>query len=614
MLVCGLLADHLDFGWFAENRSVQIIWYLVAYLPVAWPVARQAVHEMIHGDIFSEFALMTVASVGAFAIGEFPEGVAVMLFYTVGETLQDKAVARARRDISDLVGERNPMVTVIRGGVASRVSPSSVLPGEIIEVKPGERVQLDGTLMTTSAVFDTAALTGESVPRTVEPGAEVQSGMIPTASAVRLVVTHRWEDSALSRIMKMVSEASARKAHTELFIRKFARIYTPTVVLLAALIVAVPFVISLFDSSFSFIFREWFYRALVFLVISCPCALVISVPLSYFAGIGKASRLGILFKGGNYIDAMAKVDAVAFDKTGTLTSGKFSVNAVECVSGTEEGMMTDMLSLESHSSHPLAAALCSYARGRGLKENEAVDVKEKPGHGLMGSVNGRNVACGNASLFSSLGISVPEASGDTASTLIHCAVDGKYVGSVSLSDSLKPDAVDAVDQLRSLGISDIVMLSGDKGRVVENIAGRLGIDHYYGDLLPGDKAAKVRDMETAGGHTVAFVGDGMNDAPVLALADVGVAMGALGSDVAIESADVVIQTDAPSKVATAVRVSRATRRIVLQNIIGAIAIKIIIMVLGAMGYASLWAAVFADVGVALLCVLNAMRIFFKRKL
>ena len=579
LLVIGLIGKYLGISWFAESW-IEAIWFLVAFLPVGLPVMREAWEAALQKDFFSEFSLMAIASIGAFCIGEYPEAVAVMLFYTVGERLQLRAVNKASKNISDLLDVRPERTDVWRTGRYMNVFPKDVKVGERIEVKPGGRVPLDGVLLEAEAQFDTSALTGESMPRSIREGEEVLAGMIVQGQAVRIQVNRPYEQSALARILALVKDASERKAPAELFIRRFARIYTPIVILLSFLIVSVPALVGMVTPSFQYVFSDWLYRGLVFLVISCPCALVISVPLGYFGGIGAASRAGILFKGGNYLDAITRVNTVAFDKTGTLTTGRFEVTTVESTEIPVSDLLSILLSVERKSTHPVAQAV----------------------------VNGRQVLVGNIRLLAERDIPVPKELSDSVSTVVVCAIDGKYAGHLLLSDTLKKDAVDAIRRLKDLDVKDICLLSGDKQEIVNQFAERLGVDKAYGNLLPEDKAAYIERLTAEPDKSVAFVGDGMNDAPVLALSDVGIAMGGLGSDAAIESADVVIQTDQPSKVAEAISIGRATRNIVRQNIVGSIGVKVIVLVAGAFGFATLWEAVFADVGVSLLAVLNSIRI------
>lgn len=607
LLVIGLIGKYLGISWFAESW-IEAIWFLVAFLPVGLPVMREAWEAALQKDFFSEFSLMAIASIGAFCIGEYPEAVAVMLFYTVGERLQLRAVNKASKNISDLLDVRPERTDVWRTGRYMNVSPKDVKVGERIEVKPGGRVPLDGVLLEAEAQFDTSALTGESMPRSIREGEEVLAGMIVQGQAVRIQVNRPYEQSALARILALVKDASERKAPAELFIRRFARIYTPIVILLSFLIVPVPALVGMVTPSFQYVFSDWLYRGLVFLVISCPCALVISVPLGYFGGIGAASRAGILFKGGNYLDAITRVNTVAFDKTGTLTTGRFEVTTVESTGIPVSDLLSVLLSVERKSTHPVAQAVVRYAEKQDSVPMEITDMRELAGHGVEAIVNGRQVLVGNIRLLAERDIPVPKELSDSVSTVVVCAIDGKYAGHLLLSDTLKKDAVDAIRRLKDLDVKDICLLSGDKQEIVNQFAERLGVDKAYGNLLPEDKAAYIERLTAEPDKSVAFVGDGMNDAPVLALSDVGIAMGGLGSDAAIESADVVIQTDQPSKVAEAISIGRATRNIVRQNIVGSIGVKVIVLVAGAFGFATLWEAVFADVGVSLLAVLNSIRI------
>lgn len=611
MLVTGIILDNADPAWWTAGSPAALAWYVVAFLPVGTPVIGEAFDEMRHGDVFNEFSLMTIACIGAFCIGEYSEAVGVMLFYSIGERLQDGAVDRATRDIAGLAGINDGKATVIRDGKAVITDPKTVIPGEIIEVAPGGRVPLDGVLLDSDAAFNTAALTGESAPRDICAGDEVSAGMISAGSRVRIRVTRPFCDSSLARILAMVHDASLRKAPAEQFIRRFARIYTPVVIGLAAALVTVPWIVSLCDTSFSFSLHEWIYRALVFLVISCPCALVISIPLGYYAGIGAASRVGILFKGGNFLDAITRVDTVAFDKTGTMTTGRFHVREIDAADGVDSMKLLALTAaVESGSTHPVAVAVAEYAGARDVSVMTATGMHEYPGLGAEATVDGRRVIAGNLRLLAKNGIAYPQRLDNVAHTLVACAVDGQYVGAIFLCDTLKTDAVQAVSELRSLGIDEISILSGDKPEITAETGCRLGIDIACGGMMPADKAQWIERRDASGGHHTAFVGDGFNDAPVLAASTVGIAMGAAGSDAAVESADVVIRNDRPSSVATAIKIGRYTRMIVMQNIIGAIGIKILVLTLGALGFASLWAAVFADVGVALLAVANSMRIMF----
>lgn len=611
LLVGGVILRYLQLP-FWMIPGVEVLWFLLAFLPVGFPVMVEVWKSIRQKDIFNEFSLMLLATIGAFCIGEYPEGVAVMLFYSVGERVQHRAVDRARRNIRRLLDVRPEKALVLRQGKELSVFPGEVEVGEMIMVKPGERISLDGLLQEEYALFDTSALTGESLPRTINRGEEVLAGMIVSGQAIRLKVTKPYEQSALARILALVQDASERKAPAELFIRRFARIYTPVVFLLALSIMLLPALVAAFHPGFDYFFKDWAYRGLVFLVISCPCALVISVPLGYFGGIGAASRKGILFKGGNYLDAITHVNTVVFDKTGTLTTGHFQVFSMEADTVSSQRLLSILLTLEEKSTHPVAQAVTRYALQEGAGRIGVTHLQEYPGYGLEGVIEGKNVLVGNIRLLTDRGITVPAGISERVATVVVCAIAGKYAGHLLLSDTLKADAVEAIGRLKQLHIDNIQLLSGDKKEIVAIFAKTLGIRHARGGLLPEDKAAYLEKLNAEAGVSAAFVGDGMNDAPVLALSDVGIAMGGLGADAAIESADVVIQTDQPSKVATAISIGRATRRIVKQNIAGAIGVKSLILIAGACGFVTLWAAVFADVGVALLAVLNSVRILSKK--
>ena len=595
MLVIGLLFPYFGLD-FVEKPQFLLAWYLLAFAFVGLPVMKEAWETALKGDVFSEFMLMTIACIGAFAIGEYPEGVAVMLLYCIGEALQDRAVDRARDNIQELIAFRPTVAKVVVQGKIIEKSPEEVQVGDILEVKAGDRVPLDGKLVSASAAFNTAALTGESLPRTFETGGEVLAGMIAVDAVSHLEVVRPASESAVSRILNMVESAAERKAPTELFIRRFARIYTPIVIGLALLTVVCPYLYSIFDSQYSYIFTDWFRRALVFLVISCPCALVISVPLSYFAGIGLASKHGILFKGSNYLDAITEVDVVAFDKTGTLTTGEF---AVQSVVGLDQEALQTVAAMEKSSNHPIAQAILRYC-----PTEESISSQDMAGYGLKND----EWLVGNLKLLDREQVSYADALRSIPETVVAVARKGKYMGHIILADTIKEDAKKAISDLPVRA----EMLSGDRQELVTKVAADLGISHAYGDLLPDGKVLHLQNVKKAG-ERVAFVGDGINDAPVLALSDVGIAMGGLGSDMAIETADVIIQTDQPSKVACAMRIGRYTRRIVHQNIALALGVKAVVMLLGLLGFANLWMAVFADSGVALLAVLNAARIFFKKQ-
>ena len=608
LLISGIIMNALELPFFREGYF-SLIWYVVAYLPVGLPVMKEAWESIKDKDYFSEFTLMFVATLGAFYIGEYPEGVAVMLFYSVGELFQEKAVDKANRNIGALLDVRPDEAAVVRDERVVIENPQNVKVGETIEIKTGGRVPLDGMMLNEVAAFNTAALTGESVPRSIRMGEEVLAGMIVTDKVIRIKVIRPFDKSALARILELVQNASERKAPAELFIRKFARVYTPIVIGLAVLIVLLPFIYSLITPQFLFTFNDWLYRALVFLVISCPCALVVSIPLGYFGGIGAASRLGILFKGGNYLDAVTKINTVVFDKTGTLTKGTFEVQSCNCESGvSEEELIRMIASVESSSTHPIAKAVVNYAGRRDIELSSVTDSKEYAGLGLEAAVNGIQVLAGNGRLLSKFQIEYPPELLSITDTIVICAIGNKYAGYLLLSDSLKEDAKIAIQNLKALGIQNIQILSGDKQSIVSNFAEKLGISEAYGDLLPDGKVKHLEELRQHTENQVAFVGDGMNDAPVLALSNVGIAMGGLGSDAAIETADVVIQTDQPSKVAEAIKVGKLTRRIVWQNISLAFGVKLLVLILGAGGLATLWEAVFADVGVALIAIMNAVRI------
>jgi Cd2+/Zn2+-exporting ATPase len=601
LLIAGIALDYYKVGFF--TGYVRLAWYGLAFVLVGWNVVKAAVLSIPSGNIFNEFLLMSIATIGAFAIGEYPEGVAVMLFYTVGELFQDAAVNRAKRSIRALLEIQATEVTVIRDGRSQVLDPKEVVVGDTIEVKPGEKVALDGTLTKGPASFNTSALTGESVPQTKQAGEVVLAGMVNLESLIQVAVTANYKDTKLAKILAMVQDAVGRKAKTQQFITKFAKVYTPIVVALAVLLVAVPyFVVD------DYVFRDWLYRALVFLVISCPCALVISVPLGYFGGIGAASKAGILFKGSNFLDVMREIDTVVMDKTGTLTQGVFAVQQVQTVPGRETSELLRLVAaLETKSTHPIAKAVVTHVEATSAGNVPVENVEEIAGHGLRGRVDGHDVLAGNTKLLTKFKVAYPAEVDQLADSIVVAAIDGQYAGYLTVADAPKEDAAQTVRELRADGITKIVMLSGDKDSIVQRVAKELGIDEAYGGLLPEDKARYVQEYLTAG-RKLAFVGDGVNDAPVVALADVGIAMGGLGSDATIETADVVIQTDHPSKIATARRIARATHGVVWQNIWLAFIVKGIVLALGAGGLATMWEAVFADVGVALLAILNAVRI------
>lgn len=591
----------LEYGFNIElSKPVALTINSVAYLLAGRGVLALALRKSMHGDLFNEFVLMSVATIGAFCIGEFEEGVAVMLFYQVGEWFQSAAVNRAKRSIKALLDIRPNEVTVIRNDRTEVIDPAQVTIGESIMVKPGEKVALDGELISENASFNTAALTGESRPDTKYKGEPVLAGMINLNTVSEVKVTAAFKDSKLSRILEMVQDATARKSQTQLFISRFAKVYTPIVFFLALALAVVPYFIV--DS---YHFYTWFYRALVFLVISCPCALVVSIPLGYFGGIGLASRNGILFKGSNFLDVMTRVNTVIMDKTGTLTKGVFKVQQV-----VPEGIAADELvritsALERNSTHPVGKAITDYA-GQKEDNTKATNVEEIAGHGLKGIIDNKEILAGNLKLLKKYSIDYPKEVEQIVDTIVVVAISNRYAGYITIADEIKEDAATAIKAMHDLKIKT-VMLSGDKQAVVDHVARQIGLDEAYGDLLPEGKVEKVQSLKDQGRH-IAFVGDGVNDAPVVALADAGIAMGGLGSDATIETADIVIQNDQPSKIVSAIMVGKITRNIVWQNIFLAMGVKIVVLVLGAGGIANLWEAVIADVGVALLAILNAVRI------
>lgn len=591
----------LEFGFeFKPVFPVDLIIYVAAYLLAGYNVLNLAFRKAKRFDFFNEFFLMSIATIGAFAIGSYSEGVAVMVFYSIGEWFQNSAVNKAKRSIKALLDIRPDEVTVLRNGATLVIHPNEIQVDEIIQVKAGEKVALDGELNSDAATFNTAALTGESKPDTKRKGEQVLAGMINLDKVSEIKVKSLFKDSKLSKILEMVQDATARKSQTQLFISRFAKIYTPIVFALAVAVCLVPYFFT--DP---YIFNVWFYRSLVFLVISCPCALVVSIPLGYFGGIGLASKNGILFKGSNFLDVITKVNVIVMDKTGTLTKGVFKVQDVVTKDIEKDELVKLTATLESNSTHPIAKAVVEYA-GDNAKSLKAENVEEVSGHGLKGAVDGKNVLAGNVKLLKKFNIEYPAEIDNLVDTVVVIAVNDKYAGYITIADEIKEDAKQAIDEMHRLNIKT-VMLSGDKQAVVSKVAQSLNIDSAYGDLLPEGKVEKVQSIKNEGMH-IAFVGDGVNDAPVVALADAGIAMGGLGSDATIETADIVIQNDQPSKIVTAIKIGKITRHIVWQNITIAMVIKVIVLVLGAGGIATLWEAVIADVGVALLAILNAVRI------
>lgn len=593
-------------GWAA------LLCYAVPYAIIGWDVLWKAIRNISHGQVFDENFLMALATVGAFATGEYVEAVAVMLFYQVGELFQDYAVGKSRQSIASLMDIRPDSATVERDGTLIEVDPDDVSVGEIIVVKPGERIALDGTVIDGNSTLDTAALTGESVPRDVRNGDPVLSGCVNQRGVLRIEVTKPAGESTVSKILDMVENAGEKKSRSENFITRFARYYTPCVVIAATLLFLLPTLALILIPAASqpafllgTIWSDWLHRALIFLVISCPCALVISVPLSFFGGIGGASRCGILVKGGNYLEALAETEIVVFDKTGTLTQGTFSVTAIHPENGYTEDQVLEWAALaEQFSDHPISKSLRQACKSE-LDASRASNVEEISGHGVCAKIDDQQVCVGNARLMERENVKWLPC--ELTGTIVHVTVDGFYAGHIVISDEIKSDAAAAIADLKASGVKKTVMLTGDTNAVAQAVAKELGVDEFHAELLPADKVDLTEAILKSAAGKVAFVGDGINDAPVLTRADIGIAMGAMGADAAIEAADVVLMDDHPSKIATAMRVSRKTLRIVRQNIIFALSVKALVLILGALGMASMWEAVFADVGVAFIAILNAMR-------
>lgn len=599
MLIIGIALDYFDVEFFKD--WTRIVWYGVAYVPVGFPVVKEGWKSIIKGDVFTEFFLMSIATIGAFVIGEYPEGVAVMLFYAVGELFQSAAVNRAKSNIKALLDVRPNEALVYRNNDYKSVNPETVEIGEKVKVRVGEKIPLDGILLSEKGSFNTAALTGESKPNTITKGEKVFAGSINMDGVIEIETNKEFKDSSIARILDMVQNATARKSKTELFIRKFARVYTPIVVFLA---IAVTFLPYFFVDDY--VFRDWLYRALIFLVISCPCALVISIPLGYFGGLGAASKNGILFKGASFLDAMTKINILVMDKTGTVTKGVFKIKDIKAIKWEEKEFMKYLMAMEEQSTHPIAKAILEYKADG--KDFEASQVSEIAGKGLKGNVNGKPVLVGNKALITSNNIEVSKEIDTIVESIVLVAIDNAFAGYVVIADELKEDAKETITALHKVGIKKIMMLSGDKDSITQKVASELNIEEAKGGLLPEDKLNEVEKLKQNSENKIAFIGDGINDAPVLAASDVGIAMGGFGSDVAIETADVIIQTDQPSKVVKAIQIGRSTRKIVWQNIGLAFGVKVIVLILGAGGLATMWEAVFADVGVALLAILNAVRL------
>ncbi|RZV60486.1 MAG: cadmium-translocating P-type ATPase [Flavobacteriaceae bacterium] len=600
LLVSGIALDYYDVPFF--NGWVRLLWYGVAYIPVGLPVIKEAVQALGKGEIFTEFFLMSIATIGAIAIGEYPEGVAVMLFYAVGELFQSAAVRRAKNNIKALLDVRPKIANVFRNGSYITVNPSNVNIEETIQVKVGEKIPLDGTLLSDKASLNTAAITGESKPQSTLQGENVLAGSINMDGVIEIKTTKLFNDSSVARIIELVQNATSKKAKTELLIRRLAKVYTPIVVYLA---IAVCFLPYFFVDDY--VFRDWLYRALIFIVISCPCALVISIPLGYFGGLGAASKNGILFKGAKYLDKLKEVNTIVMDKTGTVTKGVFRISEIKTYGEwKEETMMPILLAIESKSTHPIAKAIMEYQTDISIPN--ASDIKEIAGKGLTGLVQGKNVVVGNQKLMQQFNIDTLKEIESIVDSIVLVGIDGVFAGYVTIADELKEEAKASIESLKREGIKSLMMLSGDKNSITQKVAAQLGIEKAKGGLLPEDKLNEVERIKQDKQKKVAFIGDGINDAPVLAASDVGIAMGAMGSDVAIETADVIIQTDQLSKISTGIQISKSTQKIIWQNIFLAFGVKIIVLILGAGGLATMWEAVFADVGVALLAILNAVRL------
>ncbi|OFK63613.1 zinc ABC transporter ATPase [Globicatella sp. HMSC072A10] len=584
-----------------NNEWLQIALFIISYIIVGGDVVKRAVKNIFKGQVFDENFLMSIATIGAFFIGEYPEGVAVMLFYQVGELFQSYAVGKSRKSIASLMDIRPDYANVKKGDELVKVDPDEVQIGDIIVIKAGEKIPLDGKVIEGSSMIDTSALTGESVPREVEVGSDILSGCININGVITAEVTKEFGESTVSKILDLVENASSKKSNSEQFITKFARYYTPVVVIIAVFLAIIPPLV--IDGA---TFSVWIYRALAFLVVSCPCALVISIPLSFFGGIGGASKKGVLVKGSNYLEALAETEIVVFDKTGTLTKGVFNVQEIHPEGVSKEELLELTAHAESYSNHPISLSL-KRAYSKEIDNGRISDVEEISGHGVIATVDGKKVMAGNIKLMKKMDI--PYFKGELIGTVVHVAVNNKYTGYIVISDEVKEDSAQAIKELKAANIKQTVMLTGDNKSIGSKVAKELGLDKVYAELLPADKVEKLEELfsQKSKKGKLAFVGDGINDAPVLARADIGIAMGGLGSDAAIEAADVVIMTDEPSKIATAMKISKKTLKIAHQNIVFAIGIKIIVLILSAFGIATMWTAIFADVGVTIIAVLNAFR-------
>ena len=584
-----------------NNEWLQIAFFIISYIIVGGDVVKRAVKNIFKGQVFDENFLMSIATIGAFFIGEYPEGVAVMLFYQVGELFQSYAVGKSRKSIASLMDIRPDYANVKKGDELVKVDPDEVQIGDIIVIKAGEKIPLDGKVIEGSSMIDTSALTGESVPREVEVGSDILSGCININGVITAEVTKEFGESTVSKILDLVENASSKKSNSEQFITKFARYYTPVVVIIAVFLAIIPPLV--IDGA---TFSDWIYRALAFLVVSCPCALVISIPLSFFGGIGGASKKGVLVKGSNYLEALAETEIVVFDKTGTLTKGVFNVQEIHPEGVSKEELLELTAHAESYSNHPISLSL-KRAYSKEIDNGRISDVEEISGHGVIATVDGKKVMAGNIKLMKMMDI--PYFKGELIGTIVHVAVNNKYIGYIVIADEVKEDSAQAIKELKAANIKQTVMLTGDNKSIGSKVGKELGLDKVYAELLPADKVEKLEELfsQKSKKGKLAFVGDGINDAPVLARADIGIAMGGLGSDAAIEAADVVIMTDEPSKIATTMKISKKTLKIAHQNIVFAIGIKIIVLILSAFGITTMWAAIFADVGVTIIAVLNAFR-------
>ena len=584
-----------------NNEWLQIALFIISYIIVGGDVVKRAVKNIFKGQVFDENFLMSIATIGAFFIGEYPEGVAVMLFYQVGELFQSYAVGKSRKSIASLMDIRPDYANIKKGDELVKVDPDEVQIGDIIVIKAGEKIPLDGKVIEGSSMIDTSTLTGESVPREVEVGSDILSGCININGVITAEVTKEFGESTVSKILDLVENASSKKSNSEQFITKFARYYTPVVVIIAVFLAIIPPLV--IDGA---TFSDWIYRALAFLVVSCPCALVISIPLSFFGGIGGASKKGVLVKGSNYLEALAETEIVVFDKTGTLTKGVFNVQEIHPEGVSKEELLELTAHAESYSNHPISLSL-KRAYSKEIDNGRISDVEEISGHGVIATVDGKKVMAGNIKLMKMMDI--PYFKGELIGTIVHVAVNNKYIGYIVIADEVKEDSAQAIKELKAANIKQTVMLTGDNKSIGSKVAKELGLDKVYAELLPADKVEKLEELfsQKSKKGKLAFVGDGINDAPVLARADIGIAMGGLGSDAAIEAADVVIMTDEPSKIATTMKISKKTLKIAHQNIVFAIGIKIIVLILSAFGITTMWAAIFADVGVTIIAVLNAFR-------